>query len=207
MSKQDMRPTPPEEHYTVDEILEEFGSGAPAEEPSPIPEPDPESIPDPAPEPQPEPESEPKAGPEPVSEPEYRPDDTPPPPRENPLDKLRRRIQARQEDPDEPGLEPEEDDEDAVLPERTPLKQRLSAAVQWVRDRIPARDLEEPTDAPEEPPEPEPTMDDAAREAKWQCARTHRQRMLLALPEDEHADAALEYIKNYPGITYEEVNN
>lgn len=39
MSKQDMRPTPPEEHYTVDEILEEFGSGAPAEEPSPIPDP------------------------------------------------------------------------------------------------------------------------------------------------------------------------
>ena len=31
--------------------------------------------------------------------------------------------------------------------------------------------------------------------------------MLLALPEDEHADAALAYIKNYPGITYEEVNN
>ena len=30
--------------------------------------------------------------------------------------------------------------------------------------------------------------------------------MLLALPEDEHAEAALEYIKNYPGITYEEVN-
>lgn len=27
--------------------------------------------------------------------------------------------------------------------------------------------------------------------------------MLLALPEDEHAEAALEYIKNYPGITYE----
>ena len=31
--------------------------------------------------------------------------------------------------------------------------------------------------------------------------------MLLALPEGEHAEAALEYIKNYPGITYEEVNN
>ena len=30
--------------------------------------------------------------------------------------------------------------------------------------------------------------------------------MLLALPEDDHAEAALEYIKNYPGITYEEVN-
>ena len=31
--------------------------------------------------------------------------------------------------------------------------------------------------------------------------------MLLALPEDDHAEAALEYIKNYPGITYEEVSN
>ena len=31
--------------------------------------------------------------------------------------------------------------------------------------------------------------------------------MLLALPDDDHAEAALEYIKNYPGITYEEVNN
>ena len=196
MSKQDMRPTPPEMDFTIDDILDEFGSGGsrrepePAPEPEPIPEPEPVSEPEPEPEPAPEPEQEPEEQPqpepepepEPVPEPEYRPDDTPPPPRENPLDKLRRRIQAQQEDPDEPGLEPEEDDEDAVLPERTPLKQRLSAAVQWVRDRIPARDLEEPTDAPEEPPEPEPTMDDAAREAKWQCARTHRQRMLLALP-------------------------
>ena len=31
--------------------------------------------------------------------------------------------------------------------------------------------------------------------------------MLLALPDGDHAEAALEYIKNYPGITYEEVNN
>ena len=194
MRNEDMRPTPPEMDFTIDDILDEFGSGGsrrdpePAPEPEPIPEPEPVSEPEPEPEPAPEPEQEPEEQPqpepepepEPVPEPEYRPDDEPP--RENPLDKLRRRIQARQEDPDEPGLEPEEDDEDAVLPERTPLKQRLSAAVQWVRDRIPARDLEEPTDAPEEPPEPEPTMDDAAREAKWQCARTHRQRMLLALP-------------------------
>ena len=30
--------------------------------------------------------------------------------------------------------------------------------------------------------------------------------MLLALPDDDKAAAALEYIKNYPGITYEEVN-
>ena len=180
MRNEDMRPTPPEMDFTIDDILDEFGSGGsrrdpepePAPEPEPIPEPEPVSEPEPEPEPAPEPEQEPEEQPqpepepelEPVPEPEYRPDDTPPPPRENPLDKLRRRIQARQEDPDEPGLEPEEDDEDAVLPERTPLKQRLSAAVQWVRDRIPARDLEEPTDAPEEPPEPEPTMDDAARE-------------------------------------------
>lgn len=30
--------------------------------------------------------------------------------------------------------------------------------------------------------------------------------MLLALPDDDKAEAAIEYIKNYPGITYEEVN-
>ena len=29
---------------------------------------------------------------------------------------------------------------------------------------------------------------------------------LLALPDDDKAEAAIEYIKNYPGITYEEVN-
>ena len=77
---------------------------------------------------------------------------------------------------------PEEDDQDAVLPEWVPLRERLSAAAQWVRDRIPTRDLENPDDAPEEPPEPEPTMDDAAREQKWQCARLHRQRLLLTAP-------------------------
>jgi signal peptidase I len=30
--------------------------------------------------------------------------------------------------------------------------------------------------------------------------------MLLALPDDDKAAAALEYIRNYPGITFEEVN-
>ena len=30
--------------------------------------------------------------------------------------------------------------------------------------------------------------------------------MLLALPDDENAAKAIDYIKNYPGITYEEVN-
>ena len=30
--------------------------------------------------------------------------------------------------------------------------------------------------------------------------------MLLALPGDAKAAAALEYIRNYPGITFEEVN-
>ena len=31
--------------------------------------------------------------------------------------------------------------------------------------------------------------------------------MLLALPEGEGAAKALNYIKNYPGITYEEVGS
>ena len=200
MRNEDMRPTPPEMDFTIDDILDEFGSGGsrrdpepePAPEPepgpAPIPEPEPVSEPEPEPEPAPEPEQEPEQEPqpepepepEPVPEPEYRPDDEPP--RENPLDRLRRRFRQRQEDPDEPRAVPEEDDEDGVLPERVPLRERLSAAAQWVRDRIPARDLENPDDAPEEPPEPEPTMDDAAREQKWQCARLHRQRLLLTAP-------------------------
>lgn len=194
MRNEDMRPTPPEMDFTIDDILDEFGSGGsrrepepePAPEPEPIPEPEPVSEPEPEPEPAPEPEQEPEQEPqpepepEPVPEPEYRPDDEPP--RENPLDRLRRRFRQRQEDPDEPRAVPEEDDEDGVLPERVPLRERLSAAAQWVRDRIPARDLENPDDAPEEPPEPEPTMDDAAREQKWQCARLHRQRLLLTVP-------------------------
>ena len=194
MRNEDMRPTPPEMDFTIDDILDEFGSGGsrrepePAPEPEPIPEPEPVSEPEPEPEPAPEPEQEPEQEPqpepepepEPVPEPEYRPDDEPP--RENPLDRLRRRFRQRQEDPDEPRAVPEEDDEDGVLPERVPLRERLSAAAQWVRDRIPARDLENPDDAPEEPPEPEPTMDDAAREQKWQCARLHRQRLLLTAP-------------------------
>ena len=194
MRNEDMRPTPPEMDFTIDDILDEFGSGGsrrepePAPEPEPIPEPEPGSEPEPEPEPAPEPEQEPEQEPqpepepepEPVPEPEYRPDDEPP--RENPLDRLRRRFRQRQEDPDEPQAVPEEDDEDGVLPERVPLRERLSAAAQWVRDRIPARDLENPDDAPEEPPEPEPTMDDAAREQKWQCARLHRQRLLLTAP-------------------------
>ena len=46
----------------------------------------------------------------------------------------------------------------------------------------------------------------AKRLCKSRSAVTNSLR-LLALPEDEHADAALAYIKNYPGITYEEVNN
>ena len=198
MRNEDMRPTPPEMDFTIDDILDEFGSGGsrrdpepePAPEPEPIPEPEPVSEPEPEPEPAPEPEQEPEQEPqpepqpepepEPVPEPEYRPDDEPP--RENPLDRLRRRFRQQQEDPDEPRAVPEEDDEDGVLPERVPLRERLSAAAQWVRDRIPARDLENPDDAPEEPPEPEPTMDDAAREQKWQCARLHRQRLLLTAP-------------------------
>ena len=180
MRNEDMRPTPPEMDFTIDDILDEFGSGGsrrepePAPEPEPIPEPEPVSEPEPEPEPAPEPEQEPEEQPqpepepepEPVPEPEYRPDDEPP--RESPLDRLRRRFRQRQEDPDEPRAVPEEDDQDAVLPERVPLRERLSAAAQWLRDRIPARDLENP--------------DDAAREQKWQCARLHRQRLLLTAP-------------------------
>lgn len=94
MRNEDMRPTPPEMDFTIDDILDEFGSGGsrrepePAPEPEPIPEPEPVSEPEPEPAPEPEqepeeqPQPEPEPEPEPVPEPEYRPDDEPP--RENP---------------------------------------------------------------------------------------------------------------------------
>ena len=103
MRNEDMRPTPPEMDFTIDDILDEFGSGGsrrdpepePAPEPEPIPEPEPVPEPEPAPEPEQEPEQEPQPEPEPepepVPEPEYRPDDEPP--RENPLDRLRRQME------------------------------------------------------------------------------------------------------------------
>ena len=88
-----------------------------------------------------------------------------------------------------------EDEDDGVIAQPVPLRERLAAVLERFhrpaaeqRRRPAFQDTEQLFDEPEEepepeePPEPEPTMDDAAREAKWQCARTHRQRMLLALP-------------------------
>ena len=37
MSKQDMRPTPPEMDFTIDDILDEFGSGGSRRDPEPEP--------------------------------------------------------------------------------------------------------------------------------------------------------------------------
>ena len=48
-----------------------------------------------------------------------------------------------------------------------------------------------------------------AREAARALNRTASERidrLLLALADDDKAAAALEYIRNYPGITFEEVN-
>lgn len=39
MRNEDMRPTPPEMDFTIDDILDEFGSGGSRREPEPAPEP------------------------------------------------------------------------------------------------------------------------------------------------------------------------
>ena len=38
MRNEDMRPTPPEMDFTIDDILDEFGSGGSRREPEPAPE-------------------------------------------------------------------------------------------------------------------------------------------------------------------------
>ena len=49
MRNEDMRPTPPEMDFTIDDILDEFGSGGSRRDPEPEPAPEPEPIPEPEP--------------------------------------------------------------------------------------------------------------------------------------------------------------
>ena len=58
MRNEDMWPTPPEMDFTIDDILDEFGSGGSRREPEPAPEPEPTpQTPEEAPE---EPEDKPQ---------------------------------------------------------------------------------------------------------------------------------------------------
>lgn len=68
-------------------------------------------------------------------------------------------------------------DEEDVLLERVPLRERLQAALAWLRQRRQARPA-----AAREAVEPEPDIDDAARQEKWRCARQRRQALRLLLP-------------------------
>lgn len=199
MSKQDARPTPPEEQFTLATILAEFGSESSLETPlpdhppepghrepeaetpahEPAPEASPQDRPAPEPEiPEQEPQEEPEYVPEPVAEPEYRPDDDPQPQRDTPLDRLAEKWKTRRQLRQEPAAEPAEDD----ILERTPLKERVAAGLQWLRDHDPGRERDGSPDTPQEFREPEPHPDDAAREEKASCARLHRQRTLLTVP-------------------------
>ena len=45
MRNEDMRPTPPEMDFTIDDILDEFGSGGSRRDPEPEPAPEPEPTP------------------------------------------------------------------------------------------------------------------------------------------------------------------
>ena len=49
MRNEDMRPTPPEMDFTIDDILDEFGSGGSRRDPEPEPAPEPTVPEEPAP--------------------------------------------------------------------------------------------------------------------------------------------------------------
>lgn len=162
--RQNQHDLPPEESFTLEDILAEFGTQA---EPEPAPEPEP--VPDIVPEPVPEPELEPTPAPAPAPEPEEPPQEEPSPQEE---------------------LPPEEDD--VLLPEPESLRQRLHSAAAGVRSvagglrrRMGAalRAAEEPrARAADAPAEPEPEPGELARQEKLLCARLHRQCLLALLP-------------------------
>lgn len=152
------RAAPEATDFTLEDILEEFGSQAAAAETTEPPEtadvPDmpeePEEVEDPQTPPAPEPEPE-----RPHEEPESFDGDD----------------EDDEDDEELPG------DEEDVLLERVPLRERLQAVLTWLRQRRRERPA-----AAREAVEPEPDMDDAARQERWHCARLRRQALRLLLP-------------------------
>lgn len=137
------RAAPEAAGFTLEDILEEFGScSAAAEEAEP---PETADVPE-----RPEPPEEPETSPAP--EPEA----------------------SGEDDGDEelPG-----GDEEDVLLERVSLAERLQAALSWLRQRRRVRPA-----AAREFVEPEPDIDDAARQEKWHWLRQRRRALRLLLP-------------------------
>ena len=147
-----------EDELSLEAILAEYGKGGrqpTLEEPSEGPLPQPEPVPEP----------------EPVPGPEY---ESPAPDRVALKDIMSQTVDAVLEDED-----------DGVIAQPVPLRERLAARLERLRrpaaeqTRRPAfQDTEQLFDEPEEepepeePPEPEPLPEDVLRDAKRRCNRT-----------------------------------
>ena len=171
----------PDDEFSLESILAEYGRGGrqPAPEPEPVPAPAPVPVPEPVPEPEPTPEPEPAAAPVPEPAPLS---DTPD--RVSLKDVMSQTVDAVLED-----------EEDGVIDDPVPLGQRLSDLLHRFTDRRsgrPPRGLSRETEQlfddpeeepePEEPEEPEPRMDDALRAEKRLCNRLRRGLVFGAFP-------------------------
>ena len=171
----------PDDEFSLESILAEYGRGGrqPAPEPEPVPAPEPVPVPEPVPEPEPTPEPEP--APAPVPEPAPLSDT---PDRVSLKDVMSQTVDAVLED-----------EEDGVIDDPVPLGQRLSDLLHRFTDRRsghPPRGLSRETEQlfddpeeepePEEPEEPEPRMDDALRAEKRLCNRLRRGLIFGAFP-------------------------
>lgn len=83
-----------------------------------------------------------------------------------------------EESPDTEEL-PDPEEYDDFLPERIPLSERLRSVAEWLRQ---CRDRYRQRQAARQTEQPEPDIDDAARQEKWLCARLRRQSLRLLPP-------------------------
>lgn len=197
----------PTEEYSLEDILAEFGQGAaepapepaPKPEPTPAPEPEPDIPPEPDPADPPEPQPPAEEEPEPPAKPEPpEPEEAPEEPEEEPEEQPE---EAPEEEPPKISIEQVmsetvsavlEETDDEILEEREPLRERAERLVLSAAERLRAlRERrkksggawEQPErEEPDEPLEPEPDMDTAAREEKQLRRRLRKDLLHLSIP-------------------------
>lgn len=194
----------PTEEYSLEDILAEFGQGAaepapepaPKPEPTPAPEPEPDIPPEPDPANPPEPQPPAEEEPEPPAKPEPpEPEEAPEEPEEEPEEQPE---EAPEEEPPKISIEQVmsatvsavlEETDDEILEEREPLRERAERLVLSAAERLRAlRERRKKSGGAweqperEEPDEPEPDMDTAAREEKQLCRRLRKDLLHLSIP-------------------------
>ena len=191
----------PTEEYSLEDILAEFGQGAaePAPEPAPKPEPTPAPEPEPDIPPEPDPANPPEPQPPAEEEPEPPAKPEPPEPEEAPEEEPEEQPEeAPEEEPPKISIEQVmsetvsavlEETDDEILEEREPLRERAERLVLSAAERLRAlRERRKKSGGAweqperEEPLEPEPDMDTAAREEKQRCRRLRKDLLHLSIP-------------------------